>query len=242
MIPAAVGTEVRATGGRAPSMANEDDLELFHRWAAGEVDAGQRLVVRYYDPVYFFFASKLADHAAMELTQDTFETACEKAGSLRLHASFASYLFGIARWKLVTSLRSRVNQGFDPLSDACPDPGPGSTVTALLEQRHEESVLMSELRQLPLDDRILLELRLYEGLRLAEIAEILGLSKDRAAYRLTAAKRRLVHAAAGVTTVDETLTSLTTYVKEVRAALTGRIEAHDREPVAPEEAERVGER
>jgi RNA polymerase sigma-70 factor (ECF subfamily) len=225
-------------------MANEDDLELFHRWADGEVGAGQRLVVRYYDPLYFFFASKLADSAAMDLTKDTFETACEKAGSLRLHASFASYLFGIARWKLVGHLRARVSQGFDPLSDPCPDPGPGSTVTALLERRHEESVLVSELRQLPLDDQILLELRLYEGLRLAEIAEILGLSKDRAAYRLAAAKRRLVHAAAGMTTVDESLTSLTAYVKDIRAALTGRPAPREPEPAAPTptEAEHLGER
>lgn len=199
--------------------AIDDDLALFHRWAEGDVTAGQGLLLRYYDPVYFFFASKLADHVAVELTQDTFETVCKKAGSLQIHASFASYLFGIARWKLVAHFRGHDKQGFDPLTDSFPDPGPGSSMTALLDRKHGESTLVQALRQLPLDDQILIELRVFEGLRLPEIAEILGVTKERVAARLALAKRRLVRAAEGLASADETLTTLSSYMKGVRAEL-----------------------
>src|SRR5690606_15606155 len=129
-------------------MASDDDLELFHRWAGGDVEAGQQLVLRHYDAVYFFFASKVGDQVAVELTQDTFETMCKKASSLRIHSSFASYLFGIARWILVGYFRGQGNQGFDPLSDSFPDPGKEAGVTAWLGRKREESTLVRALRQL----------------------------------------------------------------------------------------------
>ena len=199
--------------------AVDDDLELFRRWAGGDVAAGQDLLLRYYDPVYFFFASKLADHLAVELTQDTFETVCKKTSSLRIHASFASYLFGIARWKLVAHFRGHERQGFDPLTDSFPDPGPASSVTQLLERKHGESTLVQALRQLPLDDQILIEMRVYESLRVHEIAEILGVTKERVSARLAVAKRRLVRAAEGLASADETLTTLSSYMKGVRDEL-----------------------
>jgi RNA polymerase sigma factor (sigma-70 family) len=198
--------------------AVDDDLELFHRWAGGDVGAGQDLLLRYYDPVYFFFAGKVPDHLAVELTQDTFETVCKKASSLRIHASFASYLFGIARWKLVAYFRGQGRQGFDPLTDSFPDPGQASSITALLDRRHDESTLVRALRQLPLDDQILIEMRVFEGLQLREIAEILGVTKERVSARLAVAKRRLVRAADGAS-ADETLTTLSSYMKGVRAEL-----------------------
>jgi RNA polymerase sigma factor (sigma-70 family) len=222
-------------------MANDDDLELFHRWAGGDLDAGQQLVVRHYDSVCSFFASKLADHAAMKLTEDTFEAVCTKAASLQLHASFASYLFGIARLKLVAHYREQVGHGFEPLVDTCPAPGPGASVTALLERQPEVSRWVGALRQLPLDDQILLELRLSEGLQLREIAEILGASKERVASRLAAARQRLQHTADGAA-VEPALTSLTSTMREIRAALTRRPGAVDRDGVEHQEAERVEER
>ncbi len=205
-------------------MLEAEDLELFDRWAGGDVDAGQALLLRYYDPVYFFFASKLADHVAVELTQDTFEAVCRKAGSLHIHASFASYLFGIARWKLVAHFRGQGQHGFDPLSDSLPDPGPSSSITAVIERRHGESVLVKALRQLPLDDQIIIELRIYEGLRLREIAEILGVPKERVSARLVAAKRRLVRVVGGLASADDTLTTLSSYLRGVRAELAQRLE------------------
>jgi RNA polymerase sigma factor (sigma-70 family) len=208
-------------------MGMEDDLELFDRWASGDVDAGQRLVLRHYDAVYFFFANKLADHVAVELTQATFETMCRRASSLHIHSSFVSYLFGIARWKLVEHFRRHSAQGFDPLSDSFPDPGMASSLTAAFDREREEAQLVQALRQLPLDDQILLELRIYEALRLREIGEILGVTKEEVATRLALAKRRLMHAAHQVAPDEDSLTSLSAYMRGIRAALSRRFEEVD---------------
>jgi RNA polymerase sigma factor (sigma-70 family) len=201
-----------------------DDRELFLCWAGGDRDAGQQLVLRHYDAVYFFFASKLPDEAAVELTQDTFETMCKQASSLRIHSSFASYLFGIARWKLVEHFRRQSKQGFDPLSDSFPDPQTASSITAWLGRRRAESTLIQALRQLPLDDQLLLDLRLYEGLQLREIAEILGMAKEGVAARLAQAKRRLRRAAEGLAPAEDTLTTLSSYMRGVRAELARNLE------------------
>lgn len=204
-------------------MASDDDLELFHRWAGGDVDAGQQLVRRHYDAVYCFFASKLGEHVAVELTQDTFEIMCRKASSLQIHSSFASYVFGIARWKLVDHVRRRSVHGFDPLSDSFPLLGDDPGASTWLGLRREQSTLVKALRQLPLDDQILLELRIYEALKMREIADILGTTKERVAGRLTVAKRRLVRAVEGLCSAEETMTTLTSYMKEVRTELTRRL-------------------
>jgi RNA polymerase sigma factor (sigma-70 family) len=201
-----------------------DDRELFLHWAGGDREAGQQLVLRHYDAVFCFFASKLSDELAGELTQDTFETMCEQASSLCIHSSFASYLFGIARWKLVHHFRGQSTQGFDPLADSFPDPGTGSSITAWLGNERTESTLVKALRQLPLDDQILLELRIYEGLQLREISEILGLAKEQVATRLSQTKRRLVRAAEGLALPGDTLTTLSSYMRGVRAELTRRLE------------------
>lgn len=204
--------------------ATTDDRELFHRWAGGDRDAGQQLVLRHYDAVYFFFASKLPDEVAVELTQDTFETICKKASSLRIHSSFVAYLFGIARWKLVDHFRKQFEPKFDPLSDSLPDPGTASSVTAWLGKKRAESALVQALRQLPLDDQILLELRIYEALPLREIAEILGVAKEHVATRLPQAKRRLQRAAEGLALTEDTLTTLSSYMRGVRAELARKVE------------------
>lgn len=201
-----------------------DDRELFLRWAGGDRDAGQQLVVRHYDAVYFFFASKVSDEAAVELTQHTFEIVCKQASSLRIHSSFASYLFGIARWRLVDHFRGQSGQGFDPLADSFPEPTTASSITAWLGHERADSTLIQTLRQLPLDDQLLLELRLYEGLQLREIAEILGLAREQVATRLVQAKRRLLRAAGGLGQAEDTLTTLSSYMRGVRAQLARNLE------------------
>lgn len=202
-----------------------DDLELFERWSQGDVDAGQALVLRHYDAVYLFFATKVAEHLAAELTQDTFETMCMKVDRLHLHSSFAAYLFGIARWKLVELHRHRSKDGFDPISDSLHLPGAEPTLSTLISNERDMSRLVQALRRLPLDDQILLELRIHEALRLREIAEILGVSLDRVSTRLATAKRRLQRAMGDESSTEEgTLTSFCSYMEGIHTEHVLRIE------------------
>lgn len=192
-----------------------DDLELFDQWSGGDVVAGQRLVSRHYEAVYFFFASKLPDHVAADLTQETFETMCAKTDSLHIHTSFASYLLGIARWKLVEFFGRRAQRRFDPINESFEGLDASPSITAQLGDRRRSARLVMALRKLPLDDQLLLELQTYEGLQLREIAEILGVSHNRIATRLATAKRRLRRATHELPSAADTITSLTAYMKSL---------------------------
>ncbi len=212
-----------------------DDLELFDQWSAGNVVAGQRLVSRHYEAVYFFFASKLPDHIAADLTQETFETMCTKTDSLHIHSSFASYLLGIARFKLVEYFGRRAQRKFDPLTESFYGLDVGPSMTAALGDRRRSSRLVLALRKLPLDDQILLELQTYEGLGLREIAEILGVSHNRIATRLATAKRRLRRAASELPSAADTVTTLCAFMKGVQQEFVRQIRVIEHDSAAADE-------
>ncbi|MCA9712289.1 MAG: sigma-70 family RNA polymerase sigma factor [Myxococcales bacterium] len=205
----------------------KDDLELFDAWSSGDVEAGQQLVRRYYDGIYVFFASRLPEDVAADLTQQTFEAMCAKAERLSIHTSFASYLLGIARFKLVGWLGHKARRNFDPVTDTIPsDLGDSPTLTSILTDKRRESRLVLALRRLPLDDQLLLELRTYEGLGMREIAEVLGVPYNRIATRLATAKRRLRRATQEVPPGEDTITTLTVYMKDLHDRL---LESHEPE-------------
>ncbi len=205
--------------------AMKDDLQLFERWSNGDVAAGQVLLLRHYDTVYLFFATKLAAGLAARLTQEAFESMCMSVDRIHAHSTFASYLLGIARAKLVEFHRSRSGDAFDPLSETISGPGMDPSFSTLVGEQHEVTRLVGALRTLPLDDQILLELRVHGALRLREIAEILEVSVELVAARLTTAKRRLQRAMGeGSPSEEGTLTTLSSYMDGVRAEHVRRLE------------------
>lgn len=210
----------------------KDDLELFDHWSDGDVEAGQQLIRRHYDAVYVFFASKLPEHVAADLTQETFEVMCAKAEGLRIHTSVLSYLLGIARWKLVERLGRRARRRFDPITESIDGLDELPTITALLAERRRSSRLVLAMRQLPLDDQIVLELQTYEGLGLREIAEVLGVSDNRIATRIATAKRRLRRAAQKIPQGEDTLTTLASYMQSLHTVLSGQLDEGP-SPAAP---------
>lgn len=201
---------------------HKDDIELFDQWSDGDVEAGQELIRRHYDAVYVFFASKVPEHIAADLTQETFEVMCAKAERLRIHTSFIAYLLGIARWKLVERLGRRARRRFDPITESIDGLDEMPTITTLLAQKRRSSRLVLALRRLSLDDQIVLELRTYQGLGLREIAEILGVADNRIATRIATAKRRLRRAAQQIPQGEDTLTTLASYMQDLHAVLSDR--------------------
>ncbi len=210
-----------------PRRMMRDDLELFERWSDGDVIAGQELVNRHYETIFFFFASKLPDHLASDLTQETFETMCAKTDSLHIHTSFSSYLLGIARWKLVEFFGRRARRKFDPITESFEGLDASPSITSLLGDKRRSSRLVMALRKLPLDDQILLELQTYEALQLREIAEILGVSHNRIATRLATAKRRLRRAAFELPSGADTVTSLSAYMKGLHDDFVEQLDAEE---------------
>ena len=80
------------------------DCELLERWRRGDNVAGSCLVKRHFDAVQRFFASKAPGHNE-DLIQQTFMACVEAKDAFRGDSSFRAYLFGLARFQLLSHYR-----------------------------------------------------------------------------------------------------------------------------------------
>lgn len=203
-------------------MTETSDTALLYAWIDGDAAAGKRLVQRHYRRILLFFYSKVGPELGRDLTQDTFETLCARRVAFRGEANVLTYLFGIARWKLVHHLRSQRlrNERFDPLEESVELPDIDASITSLFMDRQRESLLVRALRSLPLDDQIVLELKEYEGMTSAQLAAVYAVGRDTMASRINRARKRLTAAvqqlAESTQLIDATLTGLDVCMREIR--------------------------
>lgn len=147
-----------------------DDAALVKR-ARNDAEAFALLYRRYLTPLYRYLYRRLGNEKdAEDLTAQVFTEALEGLAAYRERGRFASWLFTIARRRLVDLYRQRVP---DELEDP-PDGAPG--LQATLEQGETYSRLALLLKQLDEDQQELLRLRFSAGLEFAEIAATLGRS------------------------------------------------------------------
>jgi RNA polymerase sigma-70 factor (ECF subfamily) len=166
-----------------------DDVELLRSWRAGDRSAGEALCGRYFDEIYRFFEHKLAGEAD-DLTQQTF-LACVKArDQFQGHSSFRTYLFAIARNHLFTRLRQipkfeHVDLEVSSLNELVSSP------SAKLGRHQELAQIREALRQLPVDQQLLLELHYWHDLDAAALAEVFEVPPATLRVRLTRARHAL---------------------------------------------------
>ena len=168
--------------------ATHNDEALLQAWRAGDREAGNALMRRYYPAVLRFFELKCA-HVADDLTQRTF-LACATAGErFRGDASFRAYLFGIARIKLLEHTRQArrrpVRIGDEPAAVDL------TGLTTLVARRREHLLLLQALAALPADALIPLQLYYWEGLPTNEIAAVLEVPQSTVTSRLHRARQAL---------------------------------------------------
>lgn len=173
---------------------SDEDLGLLRAWQAGDVAAGRALIKRHYAGVYRFFFARVDGDACEDLTQATFEVLCRKPEGFRGDgATLRGYIFGIARMKLIEHARGRQRQGerFDPGEHSLVDPGSLASVSSLLGARQVEFLVAQALRELPLDDQIVLELKEHEQLTIRELARLFDAPEGTIAGRVLRARQRL---------------------------------------------------
>jgi RNA polymerase sigma-70 factor (ECF subfamily) len=165
------------------------DIDLLERWAAGNRAAGGELFERYVDPLLRFFQNKV-DHGVEDLVQQTLLACVEGRARFRGEASFRTYLFQIARYQLFAHYRGRHHPGeLDFEVSSVVDLG--TSPTSALARREEHRRLLEALRRIPLEYQVVLELRLWEDLSGAEMAEILDVAAPTLRSRLRIATERL---------------------------------------------------
>ena len=144
-----------------------DDAALV-KHASSDAEAFAVLYHRYLTPVYRYLYRRLGNEKeAEDLTAQVFVEALEGLPGYRERGRFASWLFTIARRRLVDLYRQRVP---DQLDDP-PDNAPG--LQAFVEQDETYTQLEELLSQLDDDQQEILRLRFAAGLEFAEVASVL---------------------------------------------------------------------
>jgi RNA polymerase sigma-70 factor (ECF subfamily) len=168
----------------------QNDRELLGAWAAGDTASGERLFRRHYQGLHAFLATKI-DDGLDDVLQATFETILADADRFRGESSFKTFLFGVARHKVLHHLRRSGSreQPFDP--GECSIATIADSPSRIVALREEESLLATALRSLPLDYQITLELHYWEEMTTSEIAEVLETSAGTIKSRLHRARAML---------------------------------------------------
>jgi RNA polymerase sigma-70 factor (ECF subfamily) len=181
---------------------DEPDEALMLAYARGDASAFERLYTRHKGPTYRYFLRHTADRAAAdELQQDVWLKVVRARDRYTAQARFTTWLYTLARHRLVDHWRARGGASFVSLDDAddaapelplrheldCAGSDPlDRAIDAQLGQR-----LVAALDDVPATQRDAFLLHVEAGLSLAEIAGLAGVPLETIKSRLRYAYRRL---------------------------------------------------
>ena len=146
-----------------------EDRDLIAKARKGDVEAYNLLVSRWEKRV-FNYLLRLVNHRedALDLSQDVFLKAYQNLPKLEDPAKFAGWLFRIAHNEAFSLLRRR-----RPDVELTGEPRPTETGGRLLPMELSLAV-ESAMRRLNQDQRAAVLLKVYQGFKFDEMAEILG--------------------------------------------------------------------
>ena len=204
------------------------DGELLERWRSGDAASGEALFERYYDMVERFFLNKVSS-GVQDLVQETFTRCVESRERIRDNERFRMYMFAIAYNVLTGYLRERYRSDraidLSEISVCDVAPGPSSVVA----HRREHRLLIEALRNIPVDDQVILELHYWEQLTTHQMAEVIGAPVGTVRGRLQRARARLEEVMQRLAESPQDLTSTLARLDDWAA------ECRERLPYRPEE-------
>lgn len=203
-------------------MDEHSDEDLYAAWAAGDHQAGQRLIGRRMVGIRRFVDSLLAA-AADDAVQEVFERLARRARAGGEVANVKAFTAGIARNVVREHLRGRDGSAVDLSEHSLADLRPNQSVEII--RREDHRLLLKSLHRLPVDDQILLGLRYWERLRTRELAELLGQNHSSVRTKLQRAEAKLQRTirelADSPEAIQSTFGSLTQWAREVRERADG---------------------
>lgn len=180
---------------------------LIQRAKQGDQNAQGRLVQLWYKRIYNFSYKFFLDHdLAMEVSQKTFISMCRNLAGLQEVSRFKSWLYKIAVNYCREELRRKKNSRTTPFEniwnqDAENSPGWESSgyrkdnPEKQLQQNELSDLLQAALMEINEDQREVVIMKEYEGLKFREIADVLNISentvKSRMYYGLDSLKKIL---------------------------------------------------
>ena len=168
------------------------DSDVVAAIVAGDPEGLAEAYDRYASPLYTYCRSLLREPAdAADAVQDTFVIAASRLAGLRDRNRLRPWLYAVARNECHRRLRARSVQAATPL-DQMPDVTDTSAdVSGEAERDDLRRLLRSAVLGLNTGERDLIELQLQQGLDVAEIAAVLGVSRNHAHALLSRARDQL---------------------------------------------------
>ena len=166
--------------------ANATDEALMTAYCNGDADAFGRLYDRHRGALYRFIRRQCADSVADELFQDVWTRLIAARRLYQPSARFSTYLYQVARNRLIDHFRSIGRN----LEDAVGDDPPQASVASgqqpenAAQIRQQASRLLTLIEGLPAAQREVFLLHEEAGLTLEEIGEVTGSGRETVKSRL----------------------------------------------------------
>ncbi|WP_296943033.1 sigma-70 family RNA polymerase sigma factor [uncultured Massilia sp.] len=172
-------------------MANEpSDEDLALRYRDGDLAAFEELYRRHRQGLYRFIAWRSPRREWVdEVMQDSWAALHQARGRYVASASFRTFLYQIARNRLIDLMRR--DPGAVPAGEADGGMDHGATPEQALDARQQAARLHAAIRALPEEQREALVLQQFSGLALDEIAVLCDTSAETVKSRLRYAMRKL---------------------------------------------------
>jgi RNA polymerase sigma-70 factor (ECF subfamily) len=159
--------------------------KLCEQAKAGDREAASELVSQHYERLFAWFRRLCGhDEDAADLTQKTFCKVWTSLATYQGRSSFSTWLHGIG-YHVYVDWRRQVKDSFQPGEQwwlNCPQDGPSPFENAA--ERELAAQLYGLVEQLAEESRQTVHLHYYQGLSIAETAEILGIATSTVKYRL----------------------------------------------------------
>jgi RNA polymerase sigma-70 factor, ECF subfamily len=185
-----------------PSVENSEDRRALSLIASGDSRAFRAVVDAHAGPLLTFVTRILGSQAeGEEIVQEVFVRVWQKAEKYNGSARATTWLHRIAHNLAIDALRKRKSQHLAQPSTHRKPGGEGALELEnapdserpnhLLERKQELTSLTEAMANLPERQKMALLLRYEQGLKEAEVAEVLGLSVDASESLLARARRAL---------------------------------------------------
>jgi RNA polymerase sigma-70 factor, ECF subfamily len=171
-------------------VACDDEQHLIRAAQQGARPAFAALVGQYWDRLYRWLYHLTHDqHAAEDLTQETFLKAFAGLATFRAGTNLQAWLFRIAHNNYVNQRRAgrKVRQ---PFPEHLPSADEGPVEQALSQEGLQ--LLARAVGRLPSDFRAAFLLRAEQDLSFREIADVLQITEETARWRVYKARQKLV--------------------------------------------------
>ncbi len=176
------------------------DVDLLEAWQAGDDAAGNELLRRHFESLYYFFFNKVDE--VDDLVQTTLLAAVEGRDRVRDPGAFKGYLLAIARRQLAEHWRKkgriRRYEDLERMSAA----QLSNTPSRVAASRQQERILLQALRQISVPHQTIVELYYWQELSVQEMALALEIAPGTVKSRLARARDALAEQLGAATGTD----------------------------------------